>query len=93
MDPVTALPVALFALAWLSVPYYALREDWSAVRTAGTVVFLAAATAGASLDEFLAAGSPLLPWVEPVAAAVMLGAIYVAFVREPGGQKGSGDAR
>ncbi|ELZ39915.1 hypothetical protein [Halorubrum tebenquichense] len=93
MDWVTALPAALFALAWLSVPYYALREDWSAVRTAGMAVFLAAATAGTYLDEFLAPGSPLLPWIEPVAAAVMVGAIYVAFVREPSGQNESDDTR
>jgi len=50
-------------------------------------------TAGAYLDEFLAVGSTLLPWVEPVAVAVMIGAIHVAFVRKPGVQNESGGTR
>lgn len=53
--------------------YYLYKaNDWNTSRTVGMLVFLAGATCRVFLDNSLSAESSLLPWIEPIAAVIML---------------------
>jgi len=83
MDWVTLLVSGLFAFAWLAVLHQARTESWTIGRTGGWLIFLSGTTIGTFYDNALAAESPLLPWVEPIAAVVMVVGISIAWLRTP----------
>ncbi len=83
MDWITLLVIGLFALAWLITLYQSRTEDWAVSRTVGMLVFLGGATGGAFYDELLSAESSLLPWIEPIAAVIMLVGLVIAWVWNP----------
>jgi hypothetical protein len=88
MDWTTLLVAGFLAFAWVAGIYESWSEDWGMRRSFGMFVFLVGATGGAFLDDFLSPESPLLPWVEPIAAVVILVGAFIAW-----GWKPSGDDR
>jgi len=44
------------------------------------IIFLVGATCGVFLDYFLSAESSLLPWIEPISAAVMIIGVFIAWI-------------
>jgi len=93
MDWVTLLVSGLFALAWLITLRQSRTEDWTVSRTVGWLVFLSGATIGAFYDNFLSAASPLLPWIEPIAAVIMFVGIGIAWMWTPSGDNRSAERR
>jgi len=93
MDWVTLLVSGLFALAWLITLYQSRTDDWTVSRTVGMVVFLSGATIGTFYDNFLSAESSLLPWIEPIAAIIMLVGIVIAWMWNPNGNNRSAERR
>ncbi|UPW00723.1 hypothetical protein M0R88_01145 [Halorussus gelatinilyticus] len=89
MDRTTVLAIGLFALAWAIIIYQSRKEDWSVSRTVGMLVFLGGGTAGVFLDNFFSAGSSLLPWIEPIAAVIMLVGLFIAWIGKRGEDKRS----
>jgi hypothetical protein len=83
MDWTTLLPIGLFVFAWLTVIYQSQKEDWDTSKTVGMFTFLVGATSGVFLDNFLSAESSLLPWIEPVAALIMLVGLFIAWIWKP----------
>lgn len=80
MDWTTLLATGLFVLAWLLLIYQSWKEDWGVSRTIGMMIFLSGATSGVFLDNFLSSESSLLPWIEPIAAVIMLIGLFIAWV-------------
>lgn len=80
MDWTTLLAIGLFALAWAILIYQSRSEDWSIGRTVGMLIFLGGATGGVFLDNFLSAESSLLPWIELIAAVIMLVGLFIAWI-------------
>lgn len=87
MDWPTLLAIVLFALAWLTAVHQSRTDDWDTSRTVGIVVFLTGATCGVFLDDLLPAESSLVPWIEPIAAVIMLVGLFVAWVWSPDGDE------
>ena len=83
MDWVTLLVVGLFAFAWLITLYQSLTGDRTVSQTAGMFVFLGAATAGTFYDTVLSTEAAFRPWIEPIAAVIMLTGLTIAWVWEP----------
>lgn len=75
VDWTTLVALGLFGLACVQVAYRAAAESWSATDAAGPAAFLFGAGLGMFLDDLLAPGSRLQPWIEPVAAAIVLAGI------------------
>jgi len=80
MEWTTQLAVGLFALAWVMMIYQSRKESWNTSRTIGMFIFLVGATCGVFLDYFLSAESSLLPWIEPIAAVIMLIGLFIAWI-------------
>jgi predicted MFS family arabinose efflux permease len=83
MDWTTLLAIGLFVFAWLTAIYQSQKDDWNTSRTVGMFVFLAGATCGVFLDNFLSTESSLLPWIEPIAALIMLIGLFIAWIWKP----------
>ena len=83
MDWPTLLAVGVFFLAWPTTIYQSQRDEWDTSRTFGMCVFLVGAPCGVFLDDLLSAESSLLPWIEPVAAVIMLVGLFVAWIWKP----------
>ncbi|WP_134671716.1 hypothetical protein [Halorussus marinus] len=92
MDWITLLVIGLFALAWLITLYQSWTEDWTVSRTVGMLVFLSGASIGVFYHNFLSTESSLLPWIEPIAAVIMLVGIVIAFWK-PSGDNRSAELR
>mgnify|MGYP005858122175 CR=1 FL=1 len=80
MEWTTLLAAGLFSLAWLMMIYQSRKDSWSTSRTIGMIIFLVGATCGVFLDYFLSAESSLLPWIEPISAAVMIIGVFIAWI-------------
>lgn len=80
MDWTNLIPVGFLALAGLLAIYQSRKEGWALNRNVGTLVFLVGATVGMFLDDFLSAGSSLLPWAEPIGAVIMLVGLAVSWI-------------
>ena len=85
MNWIMVLAIGLFALAWLTIIYQSQQDNWNMDRTVGMLVFLAGATCGGFLDNFLSAESSLLPWIEPISAVIMLVGLFIAWDGESEG--------
>mgnify|MGYP006928075766 FL=1 len=83
MDWTILLAIGLFAFAWLTMIYQAQKDSWDTSRTFGMFVFLIGATCGVFLDNLLSAESSLLPWIEPIAAVIMLVGLFIAWIWRP----------
>ncbi|WP_323173126.1 hypothetical protein [Natrialba sp. PRR66] len=75
----SAVVFGLFAVACGLAAFRARTDDWTARRTIGVGVFLAGAAAGLFLDELVPIPSILAPWIEPIAASVMVVGLVVAW--------------
>ena len=78
MEWITLLVLGLFAFAWLITIYRSRKDSWHTNRNIGMFIFLVGATCVAFLDNFLSAESPLLPWIEPIAAVIALIGVFIA---------------
>jgi len=80
MERTTLLAIGLFVFAWLTMIYQSCKEGWNRRRSAGMFMFLVGATSGVFLDNLLPAKSPLFPWIEPVAAVIMLIGLFIEWI-------------
>ena len=63
--------------------YQAQKDNWDTSRTFGMFVFFVGATCGVLLENLLSAESSLLPWIEPIAAVIMLVGLFIAWIWKP----------
>lgn len=75
----SAVVFGLFVVACGLAASRARTESWPVRRTIGVSVFLAGAAGGLFLDELVTVSSTLAPWIEPIAAGVMLVGFVVAW--------------
>jgi len=78
MDWTTVVTVALFTVACILAVYRSRRAAWELNRKLGTAIFLAGAAVGLFLDDLLASYSWNFPWLEPIAAIIMIGGLLVS---------------
>lgn len=72
MDLTTLIVLGFFVLACILAIYESRTNNWNLNQNVGTIIFLIGAAIGMFLDDFLPTDSPTQPWVEPVAAAIVL---------------------
>ena len=82
MDWSTIVVVALLAAGCIAALYQSQREGWGVNQKAGTAIFLVGGLIGLVLDDFLSPESALLPWTEPIGAAIILIGLYFYSFRE-----------
>lgn len=83
MDPTDIVVLGLFVVACLLAVYQSRAENWTINRKIGAVISLVGVAIALFLDDLLAASSPIHPWIEPVAAAIMAVGLLVSWFWHP----------
>ena len=77
MNPEFFVVTGLFVVACVLAFWRSRRDDWNTHQLLGARIFLTGAAIGLFLDDVVGENSPVIEWIEPVGALVMIVGLFV----------------